>query len=210
MSLQQETHLFNACLMDSAERIISPALERGAIVISDRWYGSTFAYQHMMDKKNNTNLDIYDEAARGHIRPDLIFMMEADIDTIMDRIGQSDQINKFEKRGKEFIKKVISNYELFEYHTTHITSQFEGMVVTHGEGQTIEEVSRLLFKYTKLCYKIIDEFPKHIAEGLVDLGIRQGHLKQSGQVVNFIHAGLCKVVDNIKLLENKKIEKKDE
>lgn len=93
------------------ERIV-PALEDGKVVITDRYAGSTRAYQtHRIADENDMS---YDEARRWmedmfdpwNVEPDLTIYIDIDVDTAMERCGQED---KYEKR--ENLETVKSAYD---------------------------------------------------------------------------------------------------
>lgn len=76
-SPETEILLFNAARRDHVERVIRPALDRGAIVICDRFVLSTLAYQALLGQ------EMVDLALRVHeafigISPDLTLILERD------------------------------------------------------------------------------------------------------------------------------------
>src|SRR3569833_915073 len=81
MTAEAEMLLMNASRAQLVSEVIRPALAAGEIVLSDRFYDSTTAYQgygRQLDlKKNQTNVD----SAVGDTRPDLtlLFLLPYDI-----------------------------------------------------------------------------------------------------------------------------------
>jgi dTMP kinase len=85
--------LYNAARHHSVIEVIRPALERGDIVISDRYADSTLAYQgygHGIDAKIFEQLY---EVAAGGFRPDLTLILDLPIETGLRRAA--------ERRGSE-------------------------------------------------------------------------------------------------------------
>jgi dTMP kinase len=86
---------------------IVPALKRSDVVISDRYYHSTFAYQ------STQGLDIkwLKEINRFALRPDLTIIFDVPADVAVSRIlkdGRRKSFDKFEKLA--FLKKLRSSY----------------------------------------------------------------------------------------------------
>lgn len=74
-SAETELLLFNAARRDHVEKVIQPALERGAIVICDRFVGSTIAYQGVR------GAELAQKAKRVHeemigLNPDLTLLLD--------------------------------------------------------------------------------------------------------------------------------------
>lgn len=95
-SLEEELELF---LKDRAEHLttlINPALERDEIVILDRYYYSTMAYQ------GARGMNPADIRARNEVfatKPDIVFVLTLPVDISLERIGIRDgEGDAFEKR----------------------------------------------------------------------------------------------------------------
>lgn len=95
-SLEEELQLF---LKDRAEHVndlINPSLERGEIVILDRYYHSTMAYQ------GARGMDPAVIRAQNEVfatKPDLVFVLSLPVEVSLQRIGVRDgEGDAFEKR----------------------------------------------------------------------------------------------------------------
>ncbi|MEN8153872.1 MAG: dTMP kinase [Acidobacteriota bacterium] len=100
----------NYFIMDrkwDVEKNIIPALNRGEIVILDRYYFSTACYQGARGLDIKKIISMNTEFAPEH---DLLFLIDVDVDTAMTRIkkGRIAEAKLFEK--KDFLKKVRQNY----------------------------------------------------------------------------------------------------
>lgn len=76
-----ELFLFNAARAELAGKVISPALARGATVITDRFIASTVAYQGY-----GRGLDVpfvrgVCEAAAGGLEPDVVVILDLDVES---------------------------------------------------------------------------------------------------------------------------------
>lgn len=91
---------------------IKPALERGEIVILDRYYFSSACYQGARGLNVNK---IIDENRKFSPEPDLLFLIDVDIPTAMERIKRSrvTEAKLFEK--EPFLVKVRKNYLELQY-----------------------------------------------------------------------------------------------
>ncbi|MCI4678752.1 dTMP kinase [Rhodoblastus acidophilus] len=71
-----EALLFSAARIDHIDRIIRPALARGAFVLCDRFADSTRAYQGARGGAEENMLAILEAVTLGGVRPDLTFILD--------------------------------------------------------------------------------------------------------------------------------------
>ncbi|MCD2198719.1 dTMP kinase [Halobacterium sp. KA-4] len=108
-----ELFLYTADHADHLSRVIEPALDRGDVVISDRYSDSRYAYQGValdgvVDRPMEYVRGIHQPWTRP---PDLTLFFDVDPETGAARAGAT---NKFEQ--VEFLSRVRKNYEqLAEY-----------------------------------------------------------------------------------------------
>lgn len=108
------------------ENLILPALEQGKIVISDRYFFSSFAYG-----ASDLDLEWLIELNNNFILPDITFFLEVRAEICLERIKRrGSEIALFEKREK--LEKVWQNYKL-------IFNRFENVYMIDGE-KSIESV----------------------------------------------------------------------
>lgn len=93
--------LFTADRAEHLEKEIRPALEKGEIVVCERYFYSTIAYQvaQGLDKKWLKDLNAF------ALKPDLTILLDLDPEISVKRTSTNE---KFEKL--EFLKKVRENY----------------------------------------------------------------------------------------------------
>ena len=80
MHPRTETLLYQAARAQIVEQVIKPRLQAGEIVISDRYYDSTIAYQgygHQQDLEQVRALVKY---ATGGLTPDLTVLLDVDVE----------------------------------------------------------------------------------------------------------------------------------
>lgn len=99
-----EVLLFWAARYEHYQRIIYPALCDGKIVLCDRFFDSTLAYQGVLRGVDVSFLKSLQKLILGDVEPDLTLILDADTDDIVGRLTQrqkdqqrGDQ-NKYEKQ----------------------------------------------------------------------------------------------------------------
>ena len=96
LSAKEELDLFHLDRREHVENLIKPGLARGAFVILDRYFFSTMAYQGIRGFDPAEIRRINEEFAP---LPDLVFVLELDLDAALSRIGVRDGLaNEFEER----------------------------------------------------------------------------------------------------------------
>ncbi|QLG50925.1 dTMP kinase [Natrinema halophilum] len=107
-----ELFLYTADHADHLSRVIEPALERGDLVVSDRYSDSRFAYQgatlaaaegHDLADPLEYVVDVHEPFS---ITPDLTIYFDLDPETAAERAGAT---NKFEHA--DYLADVRANYE---------------------------------------------------------------------------------------------------
>lgn len=73
-----ETLLMFAARLDHVERLVKPALDRGAVVVCDRFTDSTRAYQGAAGGVETARIDAVRDAALGDFEADLTFIIDLD------------------------------------------------------------------------------------------------------------------------------------
>ncbi len=106
-----ELFLFLADRAQHVEEVIRPALKQGKIVISDRFSGSTFAYQYYARQLENFDeIEFLDKYARHEIWPDLTILLDVPCEVGLARI-KKDIAKKNSVRDLTG-KKGMSSFEL--------------------------------------------------------------------------------------------------
>jgi dTMP kinase len=107
MTAWAEASLFAAARAELAERVIRPALGRGAIVVSDRYVDSSLAYQGVARGLGIERvLDL--NAAVADLLPDRTFVLLVDEAIAAARLGR--RPDRIEREGAEFRAAVEEGY----------------------------------------------------------------------------------------------------
>lgn len=96
LSPEDELEYFLKDRRQHVEEVIAPALAAGKVVILDRYYFSTMAYQ---GARGFDPAEIRRKNEAFAPLPDLLLILDLDVDTALQRIGvRGDTANEFEKR----------------------------------------------------------------------------------------------------------------
>jgi dTMP kinase len=80
-----EALLFCAARIDHIDRVIRPALEKGCIVICDRFADSTRAYQGALGRMDQSMLGALEKVTLAGLKPDLTLMLDLPAETGLAR-----------------------------------------------------------------------------------------------------------------------------
>lgn len=112
-SREEELELFLADRREHVQDFLQPNLDEGKIILCDRYYFSTAAYQGALGLDPETILQQNDFAPE----PDLVLLFHAPLPVSIDRIttGRGDTLNRFEQR--EFLEKVAAIFAAIDHPT---------------------------------------------------------------------------------------------
>lgn len=114
MTPETEVLLFEASRSQLVRETIRPALEQGAIVISDRFYDSTTVYQGVARKLDPGIVATLNDFAVGADRPDLTIILDVDVTTARERMLRRVRpvavIDRMEEEPLEFYERVCEAY----------------------------------------------------------------------------------------------------
>src|SRR3989344_4131778 len=105
-----EAFLFSASRAQQIREITQPALEEGQIVISDRSFYSTYAYQGYARGLDMKNLRELTKIAVGNIRPDAVILLDLPPEIGIARKNDQNEINRLDKEEMDFHKKVRKGF----------------------------------------------------------------------------------------------------
>lgn len=105
LGTEMEAILFAAARADHVDAVIKPALERGDVVLSDRFYDSTRVYQGVSGKASPEVVRRLERVACGTTWPDLTIIIDVKPEEGMKRAGKRRTANedpdRFEKESLE-------------------------------------------------------------------------------------------------------------
>ena len=111
MHPRTETLLYQAARAQIVEQIIRPKLTAGTIVISDRYYDSTIAYQGYGHRQNLDQVRALVKYATGGLTPDLAILLDVDVEVGLKRKKQNGvEWNRMDAYEVEFYRRVHAGY----------------------------------------------------------------------------------------------------
>ncbi|GLU50495.1 hypothetical protein Nans01_48460 [Nocardiopsis ansamitocini] len=108
MSPRAEALLYAADRAEHVDSVIRPALERGAIVISDRYVDSTLAYQGAGRELVGDEIKALNGWATGELVPDLTILLDLPVGQGMQRHGRP--ADRLEAEPDEFHERVRKGF----------------------------------------------------------------------------------------------------
>lgn len=106
-----ETLLFLASRTQHTERVIKPALARGAWVVSDRFHDSSRVYQGVGKNVSDAYYRQLHAAVLGNFLPDLTFLLDIPPETGLFRAhGRRDGETRFESMKLDFHRRVRAGF----------------------------------------------------------------------------------------------------
>lgn len=110
MHPRTETLLYQAARAQIVEEVIKPRLKMGEIVLSDRYFDSTIAYQgygHGQPLEQVRQLVRY---ATGGLTPDLTILLDLDVEIGLQRKSKQQEWNRLDAYTVDFHKRVRAGY----------------------------------------------------------------------------------------------------
>lgn len=110
MHPRTETLLYQAARAQFVEQVVRPRLAMSEIVLSDRYYDSTIAYQgygHQQDLEQVRALIKY---ATGGLVPDLTILLDVDVEIGLKRKQKADEWNRLDAYTVDFHRRVRAGY----------------------------------------------------------------------------------------------------
>lgn len=104
-----EVLLFFAARYDHVQRLIKPHLQQGTWVISDRFLGSSYAYQGTRGVSWDA-IDTLAQMTMGSFRPDMTILLDLDPKIGLERAHKRGVSNRFERFPMDYHQALRLNY----------------------------------------------------------------------------------------------------
>ncbi len=130
-----ELLLYEAARAQFVDEVLRPALEKGRIVILDRFYDSTTAYQGFGRGLDLQLIQSLNELATRGIRPDVTFLLDVSPEVALERCSKDEfgEADRMEQEHLDFHRTIQEGYH-------HIAEQEpERVKVIDSESQEVEE-----------------------------------------------------------------------
>jgi len=136
---ETEMLLYMASRSQHTGQWILPALKDGKIVISDRYYDSTLAYQGAARKIDREIIDVIIRYATFGLVPDLTFLLDLPVEIGLSRIEDRDS-DRLESEAIDFHRRVRTGF------LNIARDQKKRYIVLDGE-KTEREIQEEIIKY---------------------------------------------------------------
>jgi dTMP kinase len=112
ISPEAELLLFTASRAQLCRQIIQPAIERGEVVLCDRFMDSTSVYQGVARAIPSAQVEQINQFSVGNCKPDLTFLIDLDPHQGLKRVRQraAGSLDRIEQESLDFFKAVRSGY----------------------------------------------------------------------------------------------------
>jgi len=111
MSSETEVLLYEAARAQIVSEVIRPALLAGKVVICDRFYDSSVAYQGYARGLPLESIDSLNQFATGGLEPDLTFLLDLPAEAALERMNvREGSHDRLEIEGLGFMEKVRAGY----------------------------------------------------------------------------------------------------
>lgn len=139
-----EALLFMASRAQLVERDVRPALESGEIVLADRFFLSTYAYQGAGRGLSLAELRAANAVATGGLVPDLTLLLDFPVAEGLARAGARGGHDRMERSGDVFHERVAAAFAQFASPTWQEAHPEVGpIVVVDARGDEAEVAARV-------------------------------------------------------------------
>jgi dTMP kinase len=109
MSARTELFLYEASRAELVAAVVAPALERGAVVVCDRFLDSTTAYQAYGRGLDVEEVVALNDSATGGLRPDVTVLLTLDLREALGRATRHGA-DRMERESLEFHERVHDGF----------------------------------------------------------------------------------------------------
>lgn len=149
MSATTEMMIYAASRAQHVAEVIRPAMERGEIVICDRYVDSSIAYQ-AYGRNLGEAVHAVNTYAIGGVMPDITFWMDIDPEAGRKRIGtrENSDLDRLEQEKLDFHYKVYEGYKQISLAQPERVKRIDA-------NRTIEEIKDEIYRHLdELCSRI--------------------------------------------------------
>ncbi|MEE4217517.1 MAG: dTMP kinase [Xanthomonadales bacterium] len=110
LSSLAELLLMFASRAQHLDELIRPALQRGDIVLCDRFTDATWAYQGGGRGLPSSDIATLEQLVHGDLQPDLTLLLDLPVEQGMGRAARRGESDRFEREPSPFFERVRSGY----------------------------------------------------------------------------------------------------
>jgi dTMP kinase len=140
-----ELLLFQAARADLVKTIVQPSLEQGRIVLSDRYFDSTTAYQGYGRGIDMEIIEKSNQIGSLGVLPDMTFYLKIERSVGLNRDLEKDR-DRMELSGDDFYNKVIHGYDELAKKEKRFITIDGNQSVKEIHSLVVEEVEKIINK----------------------------------------------------------------
>lgn len=140
-SARTEALLFMASRAELVENDIRPALERGEVVIADRFFLSTYAYQIAGRGLSEPDVTSANRFATGGLVPDLTILLRLSVAAALARTDSRGARDRIESADDDFHHRVAEAFDRFADPAWQRSHPESGPVVAIDAAGSVDEVA---------------------------------------------------------------------
>ncbi|MBM3351497.1 MAG: dTMP kinase [Betaproteobacteria bacterium] len=110
MHPETETLLMFAARREHIAQVITPALNRGAYVLSDRFTDATYAYQCGAKGVSTAKIEQLERWVQETLQPDLTLLFDVPVEVSIQRLAMARTPDKFERESADFFTRIRNAY----------------------------------------------------------------------------------------------------
>jgi len=110
MHVETESLLMFAARAEHLQQVILPALQRDAIVVSDRFTDASYAYQCGARGLPLQKMQQLEQWVQGDLQPDATLLFDVPVEVSLQRLAGARTPDKFEAQGAEFFARLRAQY----------------------------------------------------------------------------------------------------
>ena len=146
MEAVTEMLIYAAARAQHVRELVMPQLEKGSIVICDRFLDSSIAYQ-TYGRKLGDMVEIVNGYATDGLTPDLTFWMDIDPDAGKERVSKMGDFDRLEMEERDFHYRVYDGYKKIAENNPERVKRIDAT-------RSVEEISEEIVNYLEeICEK---------------------------------------------------------
>ena len=146
IEIMTELLLFQTSRSELVSKVIKPNLEKGKVVITDRYTDSSIAYQGYGGGIDIDLIEKLNKISTSDLSPNLTFLLDMDVKDSIERTlkrnnEENEQIDKFENKDFDFHEKVKNGFN-------EIMKKNKDRVIKIDASEEIEVISKKILNIT--------------------------------------------------------------
>lgn len=146
IEIMTELLLFQTSRSELVSKVIKPNLEKGKVVITDRYTDSSIAYQGYGGGIDIDLIEKLNKISTSDLSPNLTFLLDMDVKDSIERTlkrnnEENEQIDKFENKDFDFHEKVKNGFN-------EIMKKNKERVIKIDASKEIEVISKKILNIT--------------------------------------------------------------